>query len=123
MELGKPTKGGAVNLDLGLLQLNISLTISGIETLTDTLQQTLQETGGTLNENLTKLVDAVNELGPENLKNWAESGSNQAKELFNKLYSQLEEVKQRGSEEAGELVEKLGGKMQSAASEEPGTSH
>ncbi len=113
--------GGKVNLDLGLLSLNIDLSIKGIKTLTDTLQSTLQETTGTLSENVTKLVDTVMQLGPEQLIAWAQKGGEEAKQLFNKLYSQLEEAAKRGSAQAGEVVQKLGGKMQTAGEKEQPT--
>ncbi len=130
MEEQKSTgQAAGINLDLGLLQLNISLTVSGIQSISDTLTQTLQDTTDMLQQNVNRLVQAVNELGIENIKNWAERGGEEAKEAYHRMISLFQEAYHRGSQEAGELLEKFGektaeaGRNMQSPSEEPGPVH
>jgi N-acetylglucosamine kinase-like BadF-type ATPase len=115
---------------LGLIQLNITLTLTGVRTLSDTLKQTLEQSEGTMQENVGKVVDTVRRLGVEDLRRWAEQGGAEERNAFNQLVSNLQQATRRGQEEAGEILNKLGGKiteagrkMQGASSEEAGTSH
>jgi hypothetical protein len=119
-----------ISLDLGLLQLNITLSLTGIRTLTDTLNDSLQKTGPALEENVNKVVDAIRQLGIEDLKNWVQQGGEEERGAYNQLVSKLQQAAQRGEDEArnllhslGENVSAAGQKMQSAASEESGSKH
>lgn len=118
-----------INLDLGLLQLNISLTVSGIQSISDALTQSLQDTTDVLRQNVSRLAEAVNELGVENIKKWAEQGGEEAKEAYHRMISLFQEAYERGSQEAGELLEKFGektaeaGRNMQSSSEEPGSVH
>lgn len=122
------TKG--VSLDLGLLQLNITLSLSGVRTLTDTLHQTLEQTEGNVTENIDKVVNTIRQLGVEDLRRWAEQGGQEEQNAFNQLVSRLQQAAQRGQNEAGKLLQNFGGKIaqagekvQKTSSEESGTTH
>ncbi len=119
-----------INLDLGILQLNITLTLSGIRSLTDTLNDALQQAGPALQQNVNKVVDAVRQLGVEDLKKWVQQGGEEEQSAYNQLISKLQQAAKRGEDQArsllqslGENVSSAGQKMQSAASEEPGSKH
>ena len=114
-----------INLDLGILQLNITLSLSGVRTLTDTLSQALNQSEEALTENVNKVVDAVRQLGIEDIKKWAQQGEEEEKSAYSQLVSTLQQAAKRGEEEArnllkslGENVTAAGQKMQSAASSE-----
>lgn len=117
---GDKTKG--ISLDLGLLQLNITLTLSGVQTLSDTLRQVLEQSEGSLEQNVDKVVDAVRQLGVDDLRRWAEQGGKEEKSAFNQLFSRLQEAAQRGQEEAGKLLQNLGGKITEAGEKVEGGS-
>lgn len=129
--LGQSTgRSGGIDLDLGILRLNITLTVGGIQSLSDALRQTLQQAEPLLTQNVEKVVDAVRQLGLDQLKNWAQEGGQQAQEAYQQLVHWLSEAADRGQEQArnllhtlGEGTETAGEKMQSAASEEPETRH
>lgn len=128
--IGQQTsKTRGVSLDLGILQLNITLTLSGVQSLSDALRQTLEQSGGALQENIEKVVGAIRELGVDDLRQWAEQGGKEEKNAFNQLVSRLQEAAQRGQEESGKLLQNLGGKITDVgekvqgASEETGTRH
>jgi len=107
------TKGGEssgeIKLDLGLLELTVTLSVRGVQTLTGTLEESLREPMGTLGENVGKIVDAVQQLGVENLRNWAERGGPEEKNAFNQLISVLQRASERGQKAAANLVRDLGG--------------
>jgi ABC-type transporter Mla subunit MlaD len=119
-----------VNLDLGILQLNITLSISGISSLADTLSDALQQAGPSLEENVNKVVDTVRQLGVEDLKKWVQQGGEEEESVYNQLVSKLQQAAQKGQDQArnllqnlGENVSAAGQKMQGAASKEEGSTH
>lgn len=123
-------RSGGIDLDLGILRLNITLTVGGIQSLSDALQQTLQQAEPLLTQNIEKVVDAVRQLGPDQLKNWAQQGGEQAQQAYHQLLHWLREAAARGQEQAknllhslGEGMETAGEKMQSAASEDTDVRH
>jgi N-acetylglucosamine kinase-like BadF-type ATPase len=119
-----------INLDLGIAELNITLSLSGIRTLTDTLSQALEQSEGALSENVDKVVGAIRELGVQDLKRWVQQGGEEEKSVYNQFVSKLQQAARRGQDEArnllqslGENVSAAGEKIKGAASEEPGTRH
>jgi hypothetical protein len=127
LDLGKTDKTGGISLDLGLLQLEITLSITGIRSLSDAIRQTLQEAQPTLRQNVNKVVDVVSQLGVEELRKWARQGGQEERGAFNQLVTQLQAAALRGEDEAGKLLQKLGGKISETGekmqTEESGTRH
>lgn len=95
---------GEIKLDLGLLELTITLSVRGVQTLTGTLEESLREPMGTLGENVGKIVDAVQQLGVENLRNWTERGGPEEKNAFSQLISVLQRASERGQKAAANLL-------------------
>lgn len=104
-------KAKGINLDLGILQLSITISLQGVQDLTQALEQALNQSEGTLQENVNKVVDTVRQLGIQDLRNWVEEGGAEEKSAFNQLVSRLQQAAQRGQEEAEELLQNLGGKV------------
>ncbi len=121
------TGSTGIDLDLGLLQLKITLSLTGIQSLIDVLNHSLNETQGALQPNVGKVVDAINQLGAEDIRRWAEQGGQEARAAFNQLVSLLQQASSKGEVEAGQVLRKLGDKMQETGgrmeSGEPGTRH
>lgn len=107
-------KAKGINLDLGLLQLNITLTLEGVQSLSDALRQALDQSQGAMQQSVNKVVDTVRQLGVEDLRRWAEQGGSEEKSAFNQLVSRLQDAAQSGQEEAGKLLQNLGGKISEA---------
>lgn len=121
--IGQPTgQTKGVSLDLGVLQLNITLTLSGVNSLADTLRQALEQSEEPLRENINKIVDAIRQLGPGELKKWAEQGGQEEKSAYDRLVSNLQQAAQRGEEEARNLLDTLGEKVSAAGQKMQGAS-
>lgn len=101
-------KSTGLGLNLGVISLDITLSISGINTLTDTLNQALRQTGGALTEDVEKVVNTIQKLGVEQLKQWAQQGGDEAKDAYNQLVSKLQEAADRGEDLARNMLNTLG---------------
>lgn len=128
MEHSKDTtrqqQGKGLNVDLGILELNVDLSIHGLHTLTDTLESALNQTGDKLSQGVNKVVDVVRQLGVDKIKNWVSQGGQEENKAYNQMVSKLQNAAGRGEAQARELLESLGEdvshagrSMQDAASE------
>lgn len=118
-----------LGVDLGVLELNVELSINGLQTLSDTLNSALNKTGDALSQGVNQVVNTVRQLGIDKIKNWLSQGGEEQRGAYNQLVSKLQEAAQRGEDEArnllnslGENVSGAGQKMQDVASKE-GRSH
>lgn len=125
-QVQQPSKSG---LGLGL-GVDLNLNLSGVQGLVSSLNDALAQTGAVATDTLSTVIRSVRELGLDQIKQWAEQGGQQAKDLYHQLVGKLQQAADRGEEEArsllqsaGEKVESGGQKMQDVASEESGTTH
>jgi hypothetical protein len=123
----KSSKG----LGLGLgIDLDVDLDLSGLRGIVNDLTDVLAKTGDVATDALAGVIRAIREYGIENIKKLAVATSEEAKELYHKLVSKLQEAAERGEEQArdvlhsmGEGVETTGRKMQNAAAEDEEVRH
>lgn len=126
-EQGQQPSRSGLGLGLGL---DVNLDLSGIQGLVSSLNDALAQTGAVATDTLATVIRSVRELGLDQIRQWAEQGGQQAKDLYQQLVGKLQEAAGRGEQEArdilysaGEKVESGGKKMQDTASEHQGTTH
>jgi ElaB/YqjD/DUF883 family membrane-anchored ribosome-binding protein len=118
MKIMEKQQGTSSILGVGI---DLTLKLDLIKGLVSTLEDALKQTGSKLTDAMSGIYEKIKELGPSELKSQAEQGG--FEDQYHQLVSKLQEVANRGEDEARKVLQQMGETTEQAGHKIKNASH